>query len=56
MKKSITPRMGPMIGETSMEATINTLVLVASPPAAMNEAPDSGNNRRKRQVEEKYDM
>ena len=37
--KKIVPRMGPIIGDTSIAATIKTVALVARPPAAIIEAP-----------------
>ena len=33
------PRIGPMIGDTSIAATIKTVALVAKPPAAIIDAP-----------------
>ena len=35
----VIPRMGPMIGDTNMDATMNTTTLVVRPPAAMMDAP-----------------
>ncbi len=34
------PRIGPMMGDTNMAATMNTVTFVTSPPAAMTEAPE----------------
>ena len=35
------------MGDTNIEATIKTFVLVARPPAAMSEAPDMREDSRK---------